>query len=233
MGGGIVLVPPLIAVGLQRHQAHATSLAAIVLIATTGAVSFGVAGEVNVPFGITVGVGGVLGSVIGASLMNRVSAQALTLIFGAVLFAAGIRMISGAAPLPMAATLEPWLEVVFALLIGVIAGFFAGLTGIGGGVVIVPASVLLLGLDQKLAQGTSLVAIIFTALAGTLVNLKNSRVRLVDGLVVGFGGAVGSLAGTRLALLTPSRTLSVVFGIVVLFVATRTVWRLYRQPQSV
>jgi uncharacterized membrane protein YfcA len=94
--------------------------------------------------------------------------------------------------------------------------------------VIVPASVLLLGLAQHEAQGTSLVAIIFTAVAGTMVNLRNERVRLEDGLVVGAGGVVGALVGSQLALGIEGRTLSVVFGLLVLFVALRTLFRIWR-----
>jgi uncharacterized membrane protein YfcA len=97
-------------------------------------------------------------------------------------------------------------------------------------VVIVPSSVLLLGLDQHLAQGTSLVAIVFTAVAGSLVNLRNRRLRPVDGLLSGAGGVVGSLIGSRIALLIDGRTLSVLFGFLVLYVAVRSLLRTLRQP---
>ena len=71
IGGGLVLVPLLVAVGLDRHRAHATSLAAIVPIAVAGAVAFGLSGEIDLALGILIGAGGVVGSVLGASLMNR------------------------------------------------------------------------------------------------------------------------------------------------------------------
>jgi uncharacterized membrane protein YfcA len=207
-------------------------LAAILLIAIAGAVSFGVSGEINVGFGVTIGIGGIAGSVIGASLMNRVSPRALTIVFGIVLLVAGIRLISGGDPLPGAADYGTVWQTVIALAIGLIAGFFAGLAGIGGGVVIVPSSVLLLGLEQHEAQGTSLVAIVFTAVAGTWVNLKNQRVRPRDGLVAGAGGVVGSLIGSQLALAVEGRTLSLIFGFLVLFVAVRSLYRTLR-PEPV
>jgi len=185
VGGGIVLVPLLVAVGFDQHRSHATSLAAIVLIAATGAVSFGMSGEVALGTGVTIGIGGIAGSVVGASVMHRSNPRTLTIIFGIVLFVAALRMISGASPLAGAAGFGDLTQVVVALGIGLVAGFFAGLAGIGGGVLIVPSTVLLLGLSQYQAQGTSLVAIIFTAISGTIVHLKNKRVRLKDGLVVG------------------------------------------------
>lgn len=228
VGGGIVLVPLLVAVGFDQHRAHATSLAAIVFIAVAGAISFGVSGEINVGLGITVGIGGVLGSVIGATVMDRVSPRALTIVFSIVLLVAAIRLISGAAPFPGSSDFTAVAQSGLALAIGLVAGFFAGLAGIGGGVVIVPASVLLLGLSQHEAQGTSLVAIVFTALAGTAVNIRNQRVRPVDGLFAGLGGVAGSLVGSRIALAIEGRTLSLVFGFLVLFVALRSMYRVLR-----
>jgi uncharacterized membrane protein YfcA len=231
VGGGIVMVPLLVAVGFDQHRSHATSLAAIVLIAAAGAVSFGMSDEVALGIGVTVGLGGVVGSVIGASVMHRISPRSLTVVFGFVLLVAAIRMISGATPLPGSGDFGDVTQILIALGIGLVAGFFAGLAGIGGGVVIVPSSVLLLGLSQHEAQGTSLLAIVFTALAGTLVNLKNQRVRLKDGLVVGGGGVVGSLIGSQFALGVEGRTLSLVFGFLVLFVAIRIFYRTLR-PQT-
>ena len=185
-------------------------------------------GEIDVSLGITVGIGGIVGSVIGASVMHRISPRSLTVVFGIVLLVASIRMISGASPLPGSAEFGDLSQLLIALGVGLVAGFFAGLAGVGGGVVIVPATVLLLGLSQHEAQGTSLVAIIFTATAGTVVNYRNKRVRLQDGLVVGLGGVVGSLIGSQLALGVDGRTLSLLFGLLVLFVAIRTLFRALR-----
>lgn len=228
IGGGMILVPLLVVVGLDRHNAHATSLAAIVLIATTGALSFGASGEIALSLGLTIGIGGVVGSVVGATVMHRASPRALTIVFSFVLLVAAIRMISGASPLPGSADFGTLALTAIGLGIGVTAGFFAGLAGIGGGVVIVPASVLLLGLTQHEAQGTSLMAIVLTALAGTVVNRRNRRVRLQDGLVVGLGGVVGSVIGSRLALGVEAGMLSLVFGFLVLFVAVRSIYGTFR-----
>ncbi len=227
------MVPLLVVVGMDRHRAHATSLAAIIFVAAAGAISFGTSGEIDVGVGVVVGVGGVVGSVVGASVMHRISARALTIVFGFVLLVAAIRLITGADPLPGATDLSGWGQIAISVGIGLVAGFFAGLAGIGGGVVIVPASVILLGLTQHQAQGTSLVAIVFTATAGTLVNLRNQRVRPRDGLVAGAGGVVGSLIGSQIALGVEGRTLSFIFGFLVLFVALRSLYRTLRpQHQS-
>lgn len=224
VGGGLILVPLLVWVGMERHRAHATSLAAIVLISIAGAVSFGTSGEIDVTLGVILGIGGILGSVIGATVMHRVSPRALTIVFAGVLLVGGLRLIFSGDPLPGSAEFSPYIQTAIAIAVGFVAGFFAGLAGIGGGVVIVPSTVLLLGLDQHEAQGTSLVAIIFTSVAGTIVNFRNKRVRPRDGLVAGAGGVIGSLIGSQLALGVDGRTLSLVFGFLVLFVALRSLY---------
>jgi hypothetical protein len=230
VGGGIVLVPLLVAAGLRRHEAHATSLSGIVLTAAAGAISFGVAGEVDFALGVTIGLGGIVGSTSGTWLMNRISARSLTVVFAMVLLVAGIRLISGASPVPGSVSISSTAEIFFALGVGVIAGFLGGLAGIGGGVVIVPSLVLLLGLEQHMAQGTSLLAIVFTSSAGTFVNMRYQRVRPMDGLLVGCGGIAGSLIATRIALGVEARTLSLVFGFLVLFVSLRSLYRTFRRP---
>lgn len=228
VGGGIVLVPLLIYVGLDRHRAHATSLAAIILISIVGAASFATSGELDVVLGVTIGVGGIVGSVIGANMMNRMSPRALSIVFALVLLVAGIRLLSGADPLPGSGDMSQVLQTLIALGIGLVAGFFAGMAGIGGGVVNVPAGIFFLGLGQYEAQGTSLLAIVMTAIAGTLANHRNERLIIREGLIVGAGGAVGSLVGSQLALGTNEDTLGVILGVLVIFVALRTLFRVAR-----
>lgn len=94
VGGGIVLVP--LGVWLLRfdqHRAHATSLAAIAAIALAGTVRFALSGAVDWGVGIALGVGGVLGSTLGARLMHRLSPRALQGLFAVILVVAGLRMV--------------------------------------------------------------------------------------------------------------------------------------------
>jgi hypothetical protein len=93
--------------------------------------------------------------------------------------------------------------------------------------------VLLLGFSQHVAQGTSLVAIILTAIAGSVVNLRNQRVRLEDGLAAGVAGVVGSIVGAQIALGADGRTLSVLFGVLIVVLSTRTLYQAIRTPTAV
>ncbi len=232
VGGGIILVPLFIWVGLDRHRAHATSLASIILIGVVGALSFGYSGEVRLDVGLAIGLGGIVGSVLGANAMNRMSARSLTIVFGLVLLVAGLRMVSGGEPLPGAGELSTAALVAISIGIGLASGFFAGIAGVGGGVVIVPAAVFFIGLSQYEAQGTSLLAIVLTAVAATWTNFRNGRVVPKDGLLAGAGGAFGSLLGSRIALGANEDTLAFAFGVLILLVSLRTLYRVMRPSQS-
>ena len=96
VGGGIVLVPLILWVlKTQRHIAHATSLAAIIVIAIAGMAGFAVEGEVNWVVGSGLAIGGVLGAAYGANLMDRLSPATLRTVFAVVLIVSGLRMVIG------------------------------------------------------------------------------------------------------------------------------------------
>lgn len=114
---------------------------------------------------------------------------------------------------------------IMALLgIGLAAGFLAGLLGIGGGVLIVPALVLLLGFDQHVAQGTSLLVIIPAAAAGSWTNHRNGRLVLRDAIAVAGGGVIGAAAGSLVALGLDDDILRRLFAVILLVSAARMAW---------
>jgi uncharacterized membrane protein YfcA len=176
---------------------------------------------------VAVGLGGVVGSMIGASLMNRLSTRSLAIFFGLVILAAGTRMIFSTDPLPGSAGFGDLVLVLIAFGIGLLSGFFGGVAGIGGGIVIVPATVLLLGISQHAAQGTSLLAIILTSIAATIVNRKNRRVDLKDAVIVGAGGVAGSVLASQVALGVDGDLLSALFGGFAVLIAIRTLYRAF------
>jgi uncharacterized membrane protein YfcA len=113
------------------------------------------------------------------------------------------------------------IDFIGALLIGLTAGIASGVAGIGGGVVMVPGMVFLLSMDQHLAQGTSLLAIIFTAISGTRVNVNNSRVELRSAVIIGAIGAATSFAAALLANQLDGDLLRRLFGALLLFSGSR------------
>jgi hypothetical protein len=230
VGGGIIMVPALVAVGFNRHRATASSLAAILLIAVAGAVAFGVAGDVDIPTGVFLGLGGLLGSTVGAHWMNRLSGRSLARIFGVVLLVAGIRMTIGGGVAEGGFEPAPIISFGLELLIGALTGILSGLAGIGGGIVMIPAMVLLLGIDQHTAEGTSLVAMLFTAAAGTRVNVTNHHVDWRAMWILGVAGAIIAPLSAVAAQQIPAGTLGRLFGIFVIVNAARTLWKSREAP---
>ncbi len=227
------MVPALVAAGFNRHRATASSLAAILLIALAGAVAFGAAGDVDVSTGVFLGLGGLIGSTLGAHWMNRLSGRTLALIFGFVLLVAGLRMTVGGAIAGGGFEPVPIVSFALELVIGAVSGTLSGLAGVGGGIVMIPAMVLLLGVDQHTAEGTSLVAMLFTAAAGTRVNAAN---RLVDWRAVWILGLAGGLIAplsAGLAQRIPADTLGRIFGVFVIVNAIRTLWKSREREEPV
>jgi uncharacterized protein len=115
-------------------------------------------------------------------------------------------------------------DVLQLLAIGLTAGFLAGLLGIGGGVVLVPAMVLILAFDQHVAQGTSLVVMIPAALTGSYTHHRNGRLVLRDAAWLGAGGILGAILGSVFALSMEDTLLQRLFAAFLVISAIRILW---------
>lgn len=103
--------------------------------------------------------------------------------------------------------------ILLILLLGLAVGVLVGLLGIGGGVVLVPALVYLLGMDQHLAQGTSLFILLPPVGLGALREYwKEGQVDLRAGILCALGILLGALGGSLVALPMHSRNLKGLFG---------------------
>lgn len=109
--------------------------------------------------------------------------------------------------------------MIEAALIGVVAGLFAGLLGIGGGALFVPALTLFLGLGQVDAEATSLLAIVPTAIVGTWRQRTYGNVRERDAALLGVLAIAGAIGGVVIANAVPERTLEVMFAALLVYVA--------------
>jgi uncharacterized membrane protein YfcA len=111
--------------------------------------------------------------------------------------------------------------IVRLILIGLVAGFFSALFGVGGGIVIVPLLLLVGGWEMRSATATSLAAIGITATAGVLTYLVHDQVRPAYAALVGIPAAFGALGGATLQQRLPVRTLSLLFAAVLAAIAVR------------
>jgi len=107
------------------------------------------------------------------------------------------------------------------VLIGLTAGFFSALFGVGGGVVVVPLLLLVSGWELRSATATSLAAIGITASAGVVTYVVHGDVRPLYALLVGVPAAVGAASGATLQQRLPVRTLSFLFSGLLVAIAIR------------
>jgi uncharacterized membrane protein YfcA len=107
------------------------------------------------------------------------------------------------------------------VLIGLAAGFFSALFGVGGGTVIVPLLLLVLSWEMRPATATSLAAIGITATAGVVTYVVHGEVEPVYALLVGVPAALGAVGGATLQQRVPVRTLSFLFAALLVAIAIR------------
>jgi len=122
------------------------------------------------------------------------------------------------------------LTILLVGLLGLVAGVLAGLFGVGGGIVVVPALIFGLGLSQLHAEATSLLAILPTAAAGVWRQGSYGNVRWRTALVLGLGAIAGVEAGVQIAESLPEHALRRLFAVLMLGVAAQLAWRAWRKP---
>lgn len=231
VGGGILVVPGLVMVArMDQRLAHGTSLAAVLPISLASLFTYWGHGHVDWPVAWWLAVGAVAGSVIGTRLLAVASERALGMIFASVLIVSAIRLFIATHGDGRA---ELHASMVFALIaIGLASGALAGLLGVGGGVVMVPAMIVLFGLPPVIAKGTSLAVIIPTAIMGTIRNRSANNVDLPAAMIVGCAGILSAVAGGFISVLLSDTVSNVLFAMLLVVVATRIVVQQLRTPAA-
>lgn len=108
------------------------------------------------------------------------------------------------------------------LLIGVVTGVMAGMLGIGGAIIMIPAMVFLLGFSQQMAQGTSLAVMLPPIGIFAAYNYwKAGNVNLTFALILAGAFIIGSFFGSKIALNMPQALLKKIFGVLLLLVAAK------------
>ena len=120
-----------------------------------------------------------------------------------------------------------WADLV-TIVGGFGAGFLSGAIGIGGGLVFVPTMTVGLRLSQALAQGTSLLAIVPTAIVGGVTHLREGNVIRDAALWMGGGGVLGAVIGALVAVEVPGPVLARIWGAFLVFSAYRLALQAYR-----
>jgi uncharacterized membrane protein YfcA len=219
VGGGILIVPALVLVlGVEQRLAHGTSLAAIVPIAVGGVFGYVWSGSVDWAAVMILAGGAALGAVAGTHALHRLPQRVLRAVFSFYLLATAVSLFLNVGSTAAQEQLT-LLTVSGLVLIGLAAGTIAGLLGVGGGLVMVPAMILLLSMPVTLAKGTSLAVTVPTAVVGTLRNLTSRNVDLILAAVVGLTGMAASYGGARLSVTLDPRLSKVLFACLLVAVA--------------
>jgi len=118
-----------------------------------------------------------------------------------------------------------------AAAIGFVAGAVSGMLGVGGGILFVPALVVLLGLNHVDAEATSLLAIVPVSAVGAWRQSRYGNLRPRDGLLLGALAVPGAIGGVALANILPDRALKIGFSLLLLFAAAQLVKSALSKPE--
>ena len=228
-GGGSILTVPVLVYLLHQepHAATAGSLLIVGITAAAGMVAHRRAGRVRLAPGIAFGILGVAGAYAGTRLSSSVPPDLLLSLFAALMLAAAAAMLrrrpgtAGQRERAGGSTIPRRVLKILAAAAGV--GLLTGFFGVGGGFVIVPALVLVLGFDMPAAVGTSLLVIAVNSAAAFAARL-GGHLSLDWPLLAVFTAAAlaGVLAGNRVASRVDATRLSTAFTILLIAVAAYT-----------
>jgi len=221
VGGGVIIVPLLVLVcRLAQRRAQATSLTAIVIIAAAGAVPYVLRTGVNWPAVAVIAAGGMAGSFIGSTLVQRIHEDWLKVLFAVIALVAAVQLV-----LPRMAASTDHLAALTAVTAleylgaGLVMGVLSPLVGVGGGIVLVPTLVFFMALPQPVAQGMSLLVLVPVSIMGSARAALAHNVDWPSAISVGIGGAIASPIAAHLALNLPTSVLKALFAALLVAVA--------------
>ncbi|WP_442576794.1 sulfite exporter TauE/SafE family protein [Microbacterium sp. F51-2R] len=228
VGGGTVIVPLLVLLlKFDQRLAAGTSLAAIVPTAAVGVISYAIHGSVAWIPALILALGAVVGAQIGTWLLPKISQTVLRWSFVGFLVIVIVSLFlvipSREAELPLT-----FLTITGLLVLGVITGTLAGLLGVGGGIIVVPALMIVFGTSDLIAKGTSLLMMIPTAISGTIGNVRRRNVDLLAAVLVGVAACTTTALGAWIATLVDPLVGNILFAVFLIFIAVQMAVRAVR-----
>lgn len=261
VGGGFLITPLLFFIGIPPMVAVATGANQVVASSVSGVLAQFKRKAVDVPMGLVLLVGGLLGSALGVWVFNILARLgqidlavqlAYVLLLGSIgvlMFQESLRAMNRArkATKPVKRHQHIWvhrlpfkvkfrasglyISVIPPILVGLVVGVLAAIMGVGGGFIMVPAMIYLLGMPTKVVIGTSLFQIIFTAAFTTLLHaITNQSVDVMLALVLIIGGVVGAQIGSRMGARLKAEQLRILLALLVLAVAGKIALDLLLRP---
>lgn len=231
VGGGILVVPALVLLlKFDQRPANGTSLGAVLPISISSLVTYWSHDNVDWSMALWLAIGALGGALLGTRWIHVLPRRVLGYLFALMLVATAVRLF-----IPMSADGRDPITAVAAValvLIGLVTGTLAGLLGIGGGVVMVPAMVVFFNELNVIAKGTSVAVIIPTSIMGTWRNWKADNVDLRVAGIVGVAGIVSAVGGGIIADHMSQDVSNILFASLVLVVAMRMIFDLRRDSTN-
>jgi uncharacterized membrane protein YfcA len=228
VGGGLLIVPGLVlAAGMDQRLAHGTSLAAVLPISIASVVTYAAHDNVDWPAALWLSIGAVVGAVVGTKLLHVLPHRTLVMVFSVVVLASAVRLFIATDADGRGSLSAP--GVVALVAVGLAAGILAGLLGVGGGIIMIPAMILLFGIAPVVAKGTSAAVIVPTAVIGTWRNRARGNADLRAAAIVGGAGIVTAAVGGTLADKMSDEFSNFLFASLLVVVAARLMWQLRRE----
>lgn len=228
-GGGSILTVPVLVYGLDvgDKEAIATSLLVVGATSAFGTLSHARKGNVEWRTGAVFGVTAMVGAFLGGFAADWFSGTVLLLMFAGMMLATSFFMLKGKRPASADEPKDPDAKLPLGKVIaeGLVVGAVTGLVGAGGGFLVVPALVLLGGMQIHKAVGTSLFVITLKSFSGFAGHASHVAIDYKLAAIVAASAVVGTLVGTQFASKIPAQTLRKGFAIFVLVMAAFVIYR--------
>jgi len=221
IGGGIIMIPLLVYLaGVELKAATAMSMVQIVFSSISGTLFNYFQKTINFKYSAYFGVSAAAFSFLGSYLTKYIPNLAIKIIY---LFAVTAALILFFLRRKIGNKNLADREVRFYKImpVGAVAGFTAGLLGVGGGFIFVPALLFFCSLPIKIAVGTSLGAIIFVSIPGVIGKVISVDFDVVLAIAIGIGAVGGSKLGTYLNRKVNSKIIRIFFALLLLAMITR------------
>ncbi len=262
VGGGFLMTPLLFFIGIPPAVAVATEANQIVASSFSGALAHLKRRTVDLRMGTVLLIGGLVGAALGVQIFNALKAigQVDLLvklsyviflgIIGGLMFIESLNALrktkAGVAPrrkrhtwihaLPFKMRFRTsglYISVIPPVLVGIFVGILAAIMGVGGGFIMVPAMIYLLGMPTKVVVGTSLFQIIFVTGFTTLLHATtNYTVDIILAVLLLIGGVIGAQLGTRLGAKLKAEQLRILLAGMVLLVCGKLALDLLLMPSE-
>lgn len=229
IGGGLLMIPLMVGVGLTPVQAVGTSTFAKLMIAGSGSWHSWRMGNLDFQRVATLGLPSLLSAQLGAYVANRLPSYLLLSAFGSLLLAniylIGLRRRLNQLKQTAKSQQQTGSLIFWRAIAGTAAGLLAGLFGTGGGIILVPLQILLFGETIQVAVQTSLGVVFLSSMSACIGHTLNGNVLFLEGLVLGITGAIGAQVGTRLLPKFPDAFASLAARTVLVIVVIYIFWR--------